>query len=181
VVASYYQNLGPNGPYIAGVYAPSNAQHPYVTLMDPWDQNHLRARFGNTSIGRQDYFMEVLVNVFGSVCTTYMPCGLCGDVPANTARTVNFLDNIWGNPMVSGSATVSFGLAKTDRVEIKVYDVTGRLVKTLANRGFDAGAHTLVWDGTSDQGQRVARGVYFTQVKFVNSRFVDAKKVTVLK
>ena len=64
---------------------------------------------------------------------------------------------------------------------MKVYDVTGRLVRTLADETFQAGEQSLIWDGTNDQGQMVARGVYFTQVKFINSRFVDAKKVTVLK
>lgn len=178
-VAAYYQNLGSSGPYISSVFAPSSATHPYTTLLDGYDLIHLRARFGNTSVGRQAYFMDVLVNVFGSICP-FIPT-ITVDVPENTARTVNFLDNVWGNPVLSGRATVHFGLAKADRVEIKVYDVTGRLVKTLANRNFDAGEHSLVWDGTSDQGQRVSRGVYFTQVKFVNSRFVDAKKVTVLR
>jgi len=80
-----------------------------------------------------------------------------------------------------GQAIVHFGLAKADRVEVKVYDVTGRLVKTLANRNFEAGPRSLVWDGSNDQSQMVSRGVYFTQVKFANSGFVGAKKVTVLK
>ena len=103
-------------------------------------------------------------------------------MPTNTARTVDFLGNVWGNPMVAGGkAAVHFGLAKQDRVEVKVYDVTGRLVRSLADRTFQAGEHSLTWDGTNDQGQVVSRGVYFTQVKFINSRFVDAKKVTVLK
>jgi len=179
-VADYYQNLGPNGPYIASVYAPCSNDHPYITLIDGYDLMHLKARYGNSSIGRQVYFMDVLVCVFGSICP-FVPTPTI-DVPENTVRNVDFLDNVWGNPVVSGGkATVHFGLAKADRVEIKVYDVVGRLVKTLADRNFQAGPHSLIWDGTSDQGQRVARGVYFTQVKFAGSRFVDAKKVMVLK
>jgi hypothetical protein len=179
-VADYYQNLGSNGPYIASVYAPSSTDHPYVTLIDGYDLMHLKARYGNTGIGRQVYFMDVLVNVFGSICP-FVPTPTI-DVPENTARNVDFLENVWGNPMrAGGAAIVSFSLAKKDRVEIKVYDVAGRLVRTLADRSFEAGPQQVRWDGTSDQGQRVARGVYFTQVKFAGSRFVDAKKVTVLK
>jgi hypothetical protein len=180
MVADYYQNLGPNGPYVSSVYAPSSSDHPYVTLVDGYNLMHLKARYGNTSIGRQVYFMDVLVNVFGSVCP-FVPTPTI-DVPENTVRNVDFLDNVWGNPMrAGGAAIVSFSLAKADRVEIKVYDVTGRLVRTLADRTFEAGPQQVTWDGTSDQGQRVARGVYFTQVKFAGSRFVDAKKVTVLR
>ena len=63
------------------------------------------SRHGGNTIGRLIYFMNVLVNVFGSVCPfTPAPTVL---VPNNTARTVDFLGNIWGNPMVAGGkATV---------------------------------------------------------------------------
>jgi hypothetical protein len=178
--ASYYEPIGANYPYVAGVYAPSNDGHPYITLVDGFDFNTLFSHGSDNTVGRLQYFMNVLVNTFGSICA-FEP-ELTVDVPTNTVRNVDFLGNVWGNPMVAGGkATVHFGLAKADRVEIKVYDVTGRLVKSLANRNFNAGEHTLVWDGTNDQGRTVSRGVYFTQVKFIGSRFVDAKKVTVLK
>ena len=35
--ASYYQNIGANGPYVSGVYAPSTTGHPFITLVDGWD------------------------------------------------------------------------------------------------------------------------------------------------
>ncbi len=179
-VASYYQNLGRNGPYIAGVYAPSTTNHPYISLIDGWGIFSTFSRHGGNTVGRLQYLMDVLVNTFGSVCSFTAAPTI--DVPTNTVRNIDFLGNVWGNPMVAGGkATVHFGLAKQDRVEVKVYDVTGRLVKSLADRTFQAGEHSLVWDGSNDQGQVVPRGVYFTQVKFINSRFLDAKKVTVLK
>jgi hypothetical protein len=179
-VASFYENLGTAGPYPAGIYAPSTTGHPYVTLVDGWDLDHLKGRFGDNGLGRIVYMMNVLTNVFGSVCP-FTPAPTV-DVPQNTVRNVDFLGNVWGNPVVAGgTATVHFGLAKSDRVEVKVYDVTGRLVRSLADRTFQAGEHSLTWDGTSDQGRVVPRGVYFTQVKFINSGFTDAKKVTVLK
>jgi len=177
---AYYQNLGSNGPYVSSVYAPSTVGHPYISLVGGWDMWNMFSRRGGNTVGRLQYFMDVSTTVFGSVCQfTGTPTI---DVPQNTARTVDFLGNIWGNPMVAGGkAIVRFGLAKSDRVQVKVYDVTGRLVRTLADRSFPAGEQSLTWDGTNDQGQVVARGVYFTQVKYVNSRFEDAKKVTVLK
>jgi hypothetical protein len=180
-VASYYQNIGLNGPYISGVLAPVNApSHPYITLVDGFPQTYTYTRYGQSTIGRLAYFTDVLVNVFGSVCP-FTPAPTV-DVPQNTVRTVDFLGNAWGNPMVAGgTAKVHFGLAKADRVEVKVYDVTGRLVRTLADKNFEAGEHWVDWNGTNDQGQVVARGVYFTQVKFIGSGFVDAKKLTVLK
>jgi flagellar hook assembly protein FlgD len=64
-------------------------------------------------------------------------------------------------------------------VELKLYDVTGRLVKTLAHREFAAGEHNLVWDGTDDEGRLVARGVYFYQLR--TPSFVSQKKLAVLR
>jgi hypothetical protein len=193
VTASTYMNHGActdDNPCVAGVATAYSEAHPYYTLMDGWNLNNLYSKHsdgqeGSTSFGRLAYFMDVSTNVFAS-------CGGGGfmgtptvDVPTNTVKNVNidFLGNVWNNPVkVGGNAIINFGLAKSDLVDVKVYDVTGRLVKTLANRqAFKAGPSKLVWDGRNDQGQAVARGVYFTQVKFINSGFVDAKKVTVLK
>lgn len=183
VAASTYPDLGVITNMVAGVYAPDNGtgNHPYTTLVDGFDIASLTSRGGGSSLGRMGYFMEVSANVFGSFC------GFKGtptiDVPTNTAvNNIDFLGNVRNNPMVAGgSSMVYFGLAKADRVEVKVYDVTGRLVKTLANRTYQPGPQSVVWDGSNDQGQMVSRGVYFTQVKFANSGFVGAKKVTVLK
>jgi len=83
--------------------------------------------------------------------------------------------------MLTGAARIRFGLAKADRVEIKVFDVSGRLVRSLADRLFPAGEHTVQWDGGDDAGRRAPRGVYFTQVRYQNSKFAAAKKLTVLQ
>jgi flagellar hook assembly protein FlgD len=85
------------------------------------------------------------------------------------------------NPMLTGRANVHFGLAKADKVTARVFDVTGRLVRTLADRNFPAGEHDLYWDGADDGGRHLERGVYFTQLKYAKTGFVDARKVTVLR
>ena len=46
---------------------------------------------------------------------------------------------------------------------------------------FPAGEHTLTWDGVDDRGQMAPRGVYFTQLKYVNRHVTNARKLTVLK
>jgi len=180
-VASFYENIGLLGPYISGVYAPSTEAHPYVALTDGWDLLNMFCRGGGSTVGRMSYFIDVMVNTFGDVCSFTAAPTVDVTAPSAQRVSIDFLGNVQNNPMKAGMATVNFGLAKSDRVEVKVYDVTGRLVKTLANKNFEAGPHSLKWDGSNDQGQAVSRGVYFTQVKFINSRFEGAKKVTVLK
>ena len=102
------------------------------------------------------------------------------DVPSNDASLVNFM-NVRNNPLAAGQARIHFGLAQADRVEVKVYDVSGRLVRNLTDRQFPAGEHEILWDGLDNGGRQVARGVFFTQVRFMNSRFSAARKLTVLK
>jgi len=53
-------------------------------------------------------------------------------------------------------------------------------VKKLADRVFEGGRnHELRWDGTRDDGQRVAAGVYFYQLR--SPSFTSRKKLTVLR
>jgi hypothetical protein len=65
------------------------------------------------------------------------------------------------NPSRGTAIAIRFGLARADQVDLRVFDVTGRLVKTLARGSFAAGPHRMTWDGTDDSGARVERGIYF--------------------
>jgi len=57
--------------------------------------------------------------------------------------------------------TVGFSLAAASTVELSVYDITGRLVTTIASGEFSAGSHAAVWDGRDDAGRETASGIYF--------------------
>ena len=105
---------------------------------------------------------------------------MLGGAPATLAGDdlVDFVQ-LRNNPLLHGRASVRFGLASADRVEIRIYDVGGRLVRTLADRSFPAGTHELTWDGLDDHGRRVARGIYFYQLR--TPSFVSQKKLAVLK
>ena len=81
---------------------------------------------------------------------------------------------------VPGHATIRFGLVISDRVQVKIYDVAGRLVRTLADREFKAGEHALEWDGFDRSGGRAPRGVYFAEFKAAKRGLEDMKKITVL-
>jgi len=66
----------------------------------------------------------------------------------------------------SRSTRISFTLAGGYMpVDLKVFDVTGRLVKTVANRDFGPGTHNVVWDGTNDYGASVTSGVYLYRIE----------------
>ncbi len=63
------------------------------------------------------------------------------------------------------AATLSFQLAQESAVEIVIYSVNGRVVRTLADRHFSMGSHSVEWDGLDDGGSRTASGVYFARLR----------------
>lgn len=68
------------------------------------------------------------------------------------------------NPTV-GQSSIRFQIPAETRVQLRIFDVTGRQVKTLADGQFDAGTHTLDWDGRDASGRPVASGVYFYRMQ----------------
>jgi hypothetical protein len=68
-------------------------------------------------------------------------------------------------PCPSGAETaLSFTLEESTHVELAVYDVRGRLVRSLLNADRPAGTYSATWDGKSDAGEPVASGVYFARL-----------------
>jgi flagellar hook assembly protein FlgD len=83
---------------------------------------------------------------------------------------------IGNSVMRQGTSVVRFSVAKAGRVQVSIYDVTGRKIRNLADRVFPAGESKLEWDGTDDSGSKVARGVYFVR----SSVQKDAGRIIVL-
>ncbi|MGQ0722288.1 MAG: FlgD immunoglobulin-like domain containing protein [Candidatus Eiseniibacteriota bacterium] len=64
------------------------------------------------------------------------------------------------NPVVR-ETTVAFEIPETRRVSARVFDVAGRLTRTLVDGTLPAGQHVRVWDATNESGRRVSAGIYF--------------------
>ncbi len=71
------------------------------------------------------------------------------------------------NPF-SHETVIRFSLAKPCLVDLTVYDVSGRPVRTLCRRWMEAGRHELKWDGTDDEGRSLAPGIYLYRLKTPN-------------
>jgi flagellar hook assembly protein FlgD len=56
---------------------------------------------------------------------------------------------------------MQFALPHAQRVRLRIYDVEGRLVRTLVDERREAGRHVVAWSGDDDGGRRVASGLYF--------------------
>jgi hypothetical protein len=60
-----------------------------------------------------------------------------------------------------GVTRIGYGLPEETRVRLRVFDVTGRLVRVLLDGPAEAGRHAVRWNGRDSGGQAVASGVYF--------------------
>lgn len=60
---------------------------------------------------------------------------------------------------------LSFSLERAGRASLRVFDMRGRLVRTLVSAQLAAGEHTVTWNGQDDRGQQVASGVYLYRLE----------------
>src|SRR5882762_5673011 len=58
------------------------------------------------------------------------------------------------------ATTISFTTTRAGHVTAKIYDVSGHLVRTLADRTLEGGLHALRWNGSTEIGSRAASGIY---------------------
>ena len=84
------------------------------------------------------------------------------DAPPPAAAV--FLDQNVPNPF-NPATRIRFGLPEASNVSLRVYDLRGALVATLAERRYGAGTHDLVWNGTNARGEPLASGIYFARLE----------------
>jgi len=77
------------------------------------------------------------------------------------------------------ATTIKFTLPFETRVQIAIFDLSGRMVKVLIDRVMPAGEHFVTWDGTDESGNKVSSGVYI--YRMYSDKFVDVKKMILTK
>lgn len=90
----------------------------------------------------------------------------------------NFLYQNYPNPF-SKETSIKFNLTEESDIEILIYDVRGRVVKTFDEGIKVPGPHELIWDGTNEEGDKVSSGIYFYQLRSKN--YTKARKMTLIK
>ncbi len=88
------------------------------------------------------------------------------------------LSQNYPNPF-NPSTTIQFKVPDAVDVRLRVYDVGGRLVRTLVDEQKKPNVYKVVWDGHDNNGSRVASGVYF--YKLEAGAFVKTRKMVILK
>ena len=82
------------------------------------------------------------------------------------------------NPISNKGAKINFGVTKTSKVSLLIYDISGSLIRTLAAAQFEPGEYTLIWNGMDDKGKKCPTGIYF--YKFESDEYKTTKKAVKL-
>jgi hypothetical protein len=82
-----------------------------------------------------------------------------GSLPLEQTR----LRALAGSPL-GGAPVIVFELAAPTEARIELFDVQGRKLATLGDRGFPQGTTVLPWDGRDASGARAPRGLYFVRL-----------------
>ena len=80
------------------------------------------------------------------------------------------------------STTISYNVDTSGMVSLKIYDIMGRLVRTLVDNhrsSGNVGGYSAVWDGKDSQGQQVAAGLYIYSLQTPGGKMT--KKMVLMK
>ena len=115
-----------------------------------------------------DALNDLYVNNYGTIyagthgrgifeCTKFTSI-IDHDQPGTVASTAPMSLSLYPNPVVD-NATLSFTLPKSGNIKMKVYDMTGKLIKVLDIANMTKGYHTYTFDCSS-----INKGTYFLQM-----------------
>jgi hypothetical protein len=100
--------------------------------------------------------------------------GVVGDI----VPTVFALRQNAPNPF-AGTTMLRFDVPKDVKVKMSVFDIRGRLVKSLVDETLPAGRYSIGWDGRDSNGDQVASGVYFYKIQA--GQWNDTKRMVLVR
>ncbi|MDZ7340454.1 MAG: T9SS type A sorting domain-containing protein [candidate division KSB1 bacterium] len=88
------------------------------------------------------------------------------------------LSQNYPNPFNPETA-INFSLKEAGKVTLNIYNLQGQLVRTLVDEKKLAGSYSVMWNGTADNGVRLASGIYYYTLKI--NGFEETKKLTLMR
>lgn len=148
-VSIYYSTDGGyTFPYTVATGEENDSLYVWTIPDTPSDSCVVKVVAYDSSLNSAEDVTEVLFSIQSSV----------GVGPVTEVAGFRLLQN-HPNPF-NPSTRIDFVLDETARVRLKVYDVSGRVTRTLVDGTRTAGSHSVLWDGRDDAGRPLASGVY---------------------
>jgi hypothetical protein len=97
----------------------------------------------------------------------------------NELIITNYVLNNYPNPF-NISTTINFSIEESGFVELKIYNIKGRLVKQLINKKMEGGEYNVVWNGRNGHNCCCSSGIYLMDL-ILNGKSKKSSKVILLK
>ncbi len=113
----------------------------------------------------QGYWMQVGQDTIreGQLNIENIITGIIDDNP-NPITTKEFLLQSYPNPF-GDQMVIPYKIDELSDVILEIYDIKGSKIKTLVNKKQEKGIYEEIWDGTNNNGEEVAQGVYFYRLE----------------
>ena len=92
--------------------------------------------------------------------------------------TMTSLSNVYPNPF-NPSTTIDYTLSVGSDVSLSIYDMQGRMVRSLVSANQDAGTYNVIWNGLSETGEQSASGIYLVMMEANGN--IYQQSITLLK
>jgi glucose/arabinose dehydrogenase len=138
------------------------------------DTNLLISSFG------ADQNQELYICAFDGKIYRFKPTSVTGTRKSSLELPETFeLGQNFPNPF-NPDTTIPFQVKVPGMVEIQIFDINGKHIKTLINEKKDYGDYQVVWDGTDESGHLQPSGVYFYKMTMDNE-FSENKRMALVK
>ena len=77
------------------------------------------------------------------------------------------------NPISKGSTRISFSLSYSTPLALKIYDASGKLIRTITNQKLGRGLYNYIWNCDDENNAPVAEGIYFCSLETVQKSFTQ--------
>lgn len=103
----------------------------------------------------------------------YAPTAITEQAELNPLKShcLTTLHNIKPNPINNGLAHISFTISEPSRVSLKIYDASGKIVRSLVNEYMNSGVYSVNWNGKDESRHKVAQGIYFCTLETPKQSF----------
>jgi len=138
-------------------------------LYDPITDEHIDMRaidfYSFTYSSARELVVTVNANALGA------------EQPGKLPEKFSLAQNI-PNPF-NATTEITFDLPSRSDVALQVLDISGRLVRTLANGTLESGRYTICWDGADNNGTNAASGVYF--YRLCAGDYLETRRMVLIK
>ena len=157
-----------------------------ITTKDEWVKIEVIAKAPDSHINSMAIMAKPYCKTRNGSAQTYFDSLKFELVPeiqcAATSRSQSpdglILNHAFPNPFNS-ETKIAFSLPKPTSIKLSIFDGLGRKVKTIVDGYQEAGFHVANWNGTDEQGNQVATGVYF--IKMQSDKSSKIRKIAYLK